>query len=160
MDTEKSTPVSERSAGQDLMGACDICSRGMKQGGLIFQMRDDEGQFQIMMICSKECSEKVCVEAYCFVCGNSATPEYELSVNYVEKATVIWTMCSFACRDRHLESIRPELDLRYICCHCGKEDDSMMRCSRCKKSYYCNLNCQRADWKVHRDYCSQLASTT
>ena len=29
------------------------------------------------------------------------------------------------------------------------------RCQRCKKAYYCNTDCQRADWERHRITCLQ-----
>ncbi|KAH7074076.1 hypothetical protein FB567DRAFT_536624 [Paraphoma chrysanthemicola] len=27
------------------------------------------------------------------------------------------------------------------------------RCSRCKAAYYCDRNCQKSDWKTHRNVC-------
>lgn len=42
-------------------------------------------------------------------------------------------------------------------CHfCLKPATSNLRCSRCKNAYYCNQNCQKADWKTHKTYCMML----
>ena len=41
-----------------------------------------------------------------------------------------------------------------ICNSCGKrvpKKDS--RCSRCKKVFYCSIDCQRKDWPIHKFYC-------
>ncbi|KAF2026573.1 hypothetical protein EK21DRAFT_73862, partial [Setomelanomma holmii] len=31
------------------------------------------------------------------------------------------------------------------------------RCSRCKAAYYCDKNCQKSDWKTHRNVCEPVA---
>ncbi|KAF1912124.1 hypothetical protein BDU57DRAFT_523498 [Ampelomyces quisqualis] len=31
------------------------------------------------------------------------------------------------------------------------------RCSRCKAAYYCDRNCQKSDWKTHRNACEPAA---
>lgn len=38
-----------------------------------------------------------------------------------------------------------------ICAGCGK--DATLRCSRCKKYYYCTRSCQRSHWSVHKRPC-------
>ena len=41
-------------------------------------------------------------------------------------------------------------------CHVTSED--LMFCSRCKKVLYCNRDCQKEDYKLHKMVCKQLAS--
>ena len=31
-----------------------------------------------------------------------------------------------------------------------------LRCSKCKNSFYCSNGCQKADWKLHKQYCSNI----
>ncbi|KAH9876660.1 hypothetical protein J1614_003792 [Plenodomus biglobosus] len=33
------------------------------------------------------------------------------------------------------------------------------RCSRCKAAYYCDRNCQKSDWKTHRNACEPISQT-
>lgn len=42
-----------------------------------------------------------------------------------------------------------------ICGCCGRTDmPDMLRCSRCRVTYYCSTKCQRKDWKVgHKQQC-------
>ncbi len=37
------------------------------------------------------------------------------------------------------------------CCVCGKP--SFLRCSRCLGAQYCDVSCQRKDWKSHKESC-------
>lgn len=41
-----------------------------------------------------------------------------------------------------------------VLCICGKLAE--FDCSRCTKQAYCSSECQRADWKRHRDHCRQF----
>ena len=41
------------------------------------------------------------------------------------------------------------------CQHC-KKLGAKSYCSSCKSSYYCNVECQRADWKKHKRKCKKL----
>lgn len=40
-----------------------------------------------------------------------------------------------------------------ICNACKKEDTELLRCGKCKQSYYCNIDCQKQDWATHRINC-------
>ena len=46
------------------------------------------------------------------------------------------------------------------CDHCGvSKDDTTMKlksCVKCRRSYYCNADCQKADWKRHKKGCLPL----
>jgi hypothetical protein len=52
-----------------------------------------------------------------------------------------------------------------ICHHCDRletqmEGPKLMQCQRCKTSYYCNRECQVADWKRHKKMCNAISSST
>lgn len=33
-----------------------------------------------------------------------------------------------------------------------------LKCARCQGVFYCNAQCQKADWKRHKPYCKHLSS--
>ncbi|KAI1481710.1 hypothetical protein F4774DRAFT_407591 [Daldinia eschscholtzii] len=39
-----------------------------------------------------------------------------------------------------------------VCMNCGERDVDL-RCSRCKMARYCDANCQRAEWPLHKKVC-------
>ena len=41
-----------------------------------------------------------------------------------------------------------------VCCKTNKHDNiNALRCSKCKKVYYCSIECQKTDYKVHKKIC-------
>jgi ankyrin repeat protein len=46
---------------------------------------------------------------------------------------------------------------RRRCDQCGMTGQKMMKCGACKTTYYCNRECQTANWPLHKQVCS-LAS--
>jgi hypothetical protein len=44
------------------------------------------------------------------------------------------------------------------CTTCSGEP-ARRRCSRCKAAYYCDRNCQKSDWKTHRNVCEPTTQT-
>ena len=45
------------------------------------------------------------------------------------------------------------------CAADGCESTGSLRCSRCKKTYYCSHSCQRSSWKSHKSVCVVLAAS-
>jgi hypothetical protein len=53
-------------------------------------------------------------------------------------------------------NLRPDPSLPLLCRKCKKSDDAseqFKQCSRCKVTYYCNRDCQKAHWKIHKKEC-------
>ena len=44
------------------------------------------------------------------------------------------------------------------CSNCNKEK-VILRCTKCKKAYYCNINCQKSDWLKHKSKCTPAKIT-
>lgn len=53
---------------------------------------------------------------------------------------------------RDKDDRRPSISLSEICYVCYKIGD-MKRCSRCKITYYCSLECQKKNWQKHKHTC-------
>lgn len=41
----------------------------------------------------------------------------------------------------------------YICSYCKENISKLLACARCKKVYYCDIDCQKSAWKVHKTEC-------
>ncbi|KZV63492.1 hypothetical protein PENSPDRAFT_209619 [Peniophora sp. CONT] len=46
----------------------------------------------------------------------------------------------------------------YTCSHCGERCERRS-CKQCQRVYYCNPECQRANWPKHKKLCATLQST-
>ena len=42
-----------------------------------------------------------------------------------------------------------------LCSFCGDSKKKKFTCSGCKISYYCDVQCQKNDWKLHKAFCKQ-----
>merc|ERR1712227_961416 len=42
------------------------------------------------------------------------------------------------------------------CLHAADQADSLHRCSGCAVHYYCNISCQKSDWKFHKAECKHF----
>ena len=43
----------------------------------------------------------------------------------------------------------------YCCGACGKRSAPLKKCSRCKSTSYCSVECQRVHWPYHKPFCVQ-----
>lgn len=50
-------------------------------------------------------------------------------------------------------------DLNINCYTCGDENPDK-KCSKCKQVQYCNRECQRLHWQIHKKECGRLSTTT
>jgi SET and MYND domain-containing protein len=42
------------------------------------------------------------------------------------------------------------------CFSCMKKTGVLLKCASCKQVSYCDRNCQKKDWKDHKDECAAL----
>ncbi len=55
-----------------------------------------------------------------------------------------------------LEPIEKRIGFLWKSCDtCKEERRNTSLCARCKKSRYCSVECQRADWTVHKSVCGK-----
>lgn len=46
----------------------------------------------------------------------------------------------------------------YYCECCFTRKEGLARCGKCKKAFYCNVKCQKADWAMHKLECSAITA--
>lgn len=46
-----------------------------------------------------------------------------------------------------------------ICSTCSAPGKSLLKCGQCRSVFYCNTNCQKAHWKVHKKTCYPAAKS-
>ncbi|XP_068580656.1 N-lysine methyltransferase SMYD2-like [Cebidichthys violaceus] len=44
----------------------------------------------------------------------------------------------------------------FYCEFCFTRKEKLAKCGKCKKAFYCNVKCQRADWAMHKLECSAM----
>ena len=54
--------------------------------------------------------------------------------------------------------IRENIEKCKHCSRCNhfKYSNNLLKCTRCKKNYYCDKICQKADWKYHKHICKKI----
>ena len=43
-----------------------------------------------------------------------------------------------------------------ICLQCLSSVKSLLTCSRCQSAHYCNSDCQRQHWPIHKKNCTPI----
>ncbi|XP_069464663.1 N-lysine methyltransferase SMYD2 [Ambystoma mexicanum] len=44
------------------------------------------------------------------------------------------------------------------CDYCFTRKEGLSKCGRCKQAFYCNVDCQRADWQMHKLECAAMCT--
>ncbi len=54
------------------------------------------------------------------------------------------------------QSDEEKADFKKICMNsfCGARDVPMFTCAQCKNAWYCCVDCQKKDWRIHKVYCN------
>jgi len=98
-------------------------------------------------------------------CGKQASLDIAIGIGDIK-----WFYCSNGCRQNDVALIKKLYKKRYsknlpivtskMCRICQtseithkKNKSNMKRCGRCKKAWYCSVECQRKDWSIHKLEC-------
>ncbi|KAI0311128.1 hypothetical protein OF83DRAFT_1152250 [Amylostereum chailletii] len=61
---------------------------------------------------------------------------------------------------RNFQRVPPYLaNVHQACYHCSKSNLPLQRCSRCRRVSYDSPECQKADWKAHKQFCAAHKAT-
>jgi len=89
-----------------------------------------------------------------------------MSTSYCSKSCqqADWSQHKTVCRSRMPQNqpeasaavaeTRDEDVMKRECNTCGTASDTLKHCTRCRKVYYCDRNCQQADWPRHKSTCA------
>jgi hypothetical protein len=117
-------------------------------------------QHDCMMFCTEKCFHGYNfrnVNVRCVMCDQRCESDHWfVAVKFANMGgwTSLKSICSKACRKRHLAENTNDIELNYQCFHCKRLSKTKLRaCTRCKVSYYCDETCQRASWPTHKLTC-------
>ncbi len=124
---------------------------------------------KVSSFCSRECislsnEPHFCVACYTYIPSENIN-DYRYDVYFKTwDSAVMKIICSNDCKDKLFKEDRKDEDLKLHaqCVNCRaisrRENKSMPRCP-CKKAYYCNKECQKQAWPLHKLTCSSGKSS-
>jgi hypothetical protein len=62
----------------------------------------------------------------------------------------------FKCALDQLIKVASMIQSRAGCLSCGKDNIKLLQCGKCKLAAYCGKECQKTDWKVHKNICPDM----
>lgn len=144
---------------------CDVCSKCRLNRPVKYTIA---GWEQVFTLCY-DCYQPTRVPSpeqlglRCVICNEPGDCKYTYQVNFVKvskRPQAAASVCSLAhLREMQMKYARivPEGTLTYRCRYCATLLDSSapLQCSRCKTVRYCNVACQRADWRRHKTDCKE-----
>ena len=105
-----------------------------------------------------------------FVCKTKAALSWSKVVELIDAKADDHTLVAYyrkripcACLDEKYKDVKSVKKLGW-CCNpsCSKlnnmaERSKMFCCARCREANYCSIECQKADWKGHKEECDRVA---
>lgn len=99
------------------------------------------------------------MDIYCVICNESIKSPYTEYVNSIDFISLNHSTHHLNCSEKCLKKgrknarQREELEVKIKCNNCQSMKDSMKKCGRCKRVYYCSIECQKNNWKDHKKDC-------
>lgn len=90
-----------------------------------------------------------CDESKMYASQNIISEEKLETISYIYR-----TICSTECGKTFYKENRKDTNGLRICTYCKKTDLNMSKCAKCKISNYCSRECQKLDWKNHKQICN------
>lgn len=141
----------------------EVSGANVQDFHLIFKYVDDKKEKKELVLCSNcRKSEKFVniQNPHCINCGDiaGANPLQSVAILFPEKFQEIrnLTCMKHKCYEEIVGREGPSnIKKRRACAVCDKilPFDSAPRCMNCKRVFYCGVDCQKKDWKVHRKDC-------
>lgn len=125
---------------------------------------------KVMCVCQK-CVEIGCGRSPCFTCGKPASFTFSCKAGVggsdptdKRRVTFYFPGCCKDCEEvtmgnsqKNIKEILGDtvdiLRSAHICKACQGTNENLLICSGCRLAWYCNIACQKADWKNHKLFC-------
>lgn len=102
------------------------------------------------------CKERKTGAERCNVCCGPVNDESDFVIDMIHhNDTLIVKLCSSKKCTRKMRKVHMQDESSWCRCVCGKAEKKLQKCSRCKKTYYCSVECQRKDWPQHKFGCQK-----
>lgn len=104
---------------------------------------------------------RVNFELGCMACRCAGVSLYDIGTkDATNNLKNYWIFCGRQCINNYFSRVSlnggDTIMVGKKCGNCNHVDDGLMLCSRCQCLYYCNEDCQKADWKRHKKYCEKF----
>lgn len=148
-------PEFESNFGED--AKCLNCHKELELGkSNLYQScyHDKEAVFHMEIFCSKECykSRDIPKHLGCTICGRNTKDAFELIQIYTKQTSYISCcsgICYEICCSRYVQLEKE------VCATCREYTEDIKVCGKCKKRQYCSVECQRKDWRTHKQFCDK-----
>lgn len=93
----------------------------------------------------------------CFNCGDIENPDMIDKGSKNRLGHIIMALICSKCDEAHQTWCKENLNIINpdSCEVCHQIKDKMFMCSRCKSVRYCSTDCQKTDWKSHKNICKR-----
>lgn len=113
---------------------------------------------RVDVVCSATCQELYFVaDCGCVSCDQPCKDrKWYIHVKFIEMGgwNSIRTCCSEKCHKAILDTEARDIDLNYTCWYCNKMSPAKLKkCGKCHVAIYCNKECQKSHWPVHKKKC-------
>lgn len=149
-----------------LLVNCDECSKLINfehydtlDEVKLFNWNNENGQNVTSTFCSNKCLKDSLAPSnmFCVICNTVCSEKkwfVECKFVKIGNWLSVKSVCSENCRQVILDRDTSDIELKKVCCYCKSLKDTMKICGKCKIAYYCDINCQKSHWKIHKPNCN------
>lgn len=136
---------------------CLTCNKRLTNF-IVIKSKHEDGKIKEKTYCDYYCIGSGYRDLFCVLCGAECHLTKCDKIINMEGYTNILKLCSPKC-SREIVTLIRKLDERTLeaaCKNCEKYTKDLKICAKCRFTYYCSRECQKKDWKEHKEDCTLI----